>query len=157
VLDPEIHRLDDERSRDPGETVLPLQINERRPYVELQFEGGSVFALIDTGAEAPIVMTEEKALELGIEIDRNAERRRGINVVGTSTELVQHLPELSLGSVVLKDVELLIGIRDESSARVTRWLQHETILGNRILMDYRVRFDYQRGLLSLTPIARPEG
>jgi tetratricopeptide (TPR) repeat protein len=157
LLDPEIHRLDDERSRDPGETVLPLQINERRPYVELQFEGGSVFALIDTGAEAPIVMTEEKALELGIEIDRNAERRRGINVVGTSTELVQHLPELSLGSVVLKDVELLIGIRDESSARVTRWLQHETILGNRILMDYRVRFDYQRGLLSLTPIARPEG
>jgi hypothetical protein len=125
--------------------------------VELPFDGGSVYALIDTGAEAPIVMTEEKALELGIEIDRNAERRRAINVYGTSTELVHHLPELRLGPLVLEEVELLIGIRDESSARISRWLQHETILGNRILMDYKVRFDYQRELLSLTPIARPGG
>lgn len=154
LLDPAFHQLSDKGSRDPGEVVIPLQINERRPYVELQFEGGSVYALIDTGAQSPITITEEKARELGIEIDPDAERRLYYNVLGTSTMLVHHLPELKLGPLVLRDVEVLIGSREESSARINRWIQHETIVGNRILMNYKVRLDYQRGLLSLTPIAR---
>jgi hypothetical protein len=75
-----------------------------------------------------------------------------VNVFGTSVETVQSLPEARLGPVTLADPELLISLTDESQVRVSRWIQDETILGIEILEDYRVRFDYPRAKLGLTPI-----
>jgi hypothetical protein len=148
-LDPDVRRVGDL----PGELVVELSMRERRPYARLELGGGSVWALVDTGAETPISMTEEKARELGIAIDRSAARRRHVNVLGTSTEVVQSLPEVRLGPVRLAHPELLIALSDESQVRVSRWLQDQTILGIDVLENYRVRFDYLRAKLGLTPIA----
>jgi predicted aspartyl protease len=148
-LDPDVHRVGDLA----GERVVELRVRERRPYAKLSLGNGSVWALVDTGAEAPISITEEKARELGIEVDRRAVRRGFRNVLGTSTEAVQSLPEVTLGPVTLLDPEVLIALADGSGVRVQRWLQDQTILGVEILENYRVRLDYPREKLGLTPIA----
>jgi hypothetical protein len=79
-LDPDVHRVGDRL----GEVVVELSMRERRPYVRLELGNGSVWALVDTGAETPIATTEEKARDLGIEIDRSAARRGHVNVLGSS-------------------------------------------------------------------------
>jgi len=146
-LDPETHAVGDL----PNELVVPLQINERRPYAELALGTGSLWALVDTGAQAPLIVTEERARGLGIEPDPEGERLLYYNVMGTSTDLAQTVPSARLGPVALSEVTLHISLRDESSARVTRWLQHEAIVGFDILRDYRVRFDYPRARMGLVP------
>jgi hypothetical protein len=147
-LDPDLHRVGDL----PGEIVVDLSMRERRPYARLELGDGSVWALVDTGAESPIATTEEKARELGIAIDLGAARRGHVNVLGSSVEVVQSLPEARLGPITLEGPELLISLSDESQVRVSRWLQDQTILGIEILENYHVRFDYPRAKLGLTPI-----
>jgi hypothetical protein len=147
LLDPDLHEVGD----DPAEIVVPLQMNERRPYAELALGTGSVWALVDTGAQAPLILTEEQARALGIEPDPEGERLLYYNVMGTSTDVAQTVPSARLGPVTLSEVALHISLRDESSARITRWLQHEAIVGIDILRDYRVRFDYPRARMGLVP------
>jgi hypothetical protein len=53
---------------------------------------------------------------------------------------------------VLRDTELQIGSRSESSVRIARWLQDETMVGLLVLRNYRVRIDYKHGVMGLTPI-----
>jgi predicted aspartyl protease len=151
-LDPEIHDLRDEISRLPGEQLVPLEIRSTWPFARLELGNGSVWALVDTGAQVSIAITEEKAHELGIEIDPEAERVRFLNVLGTSVEYLQPLPEARLGSLVLRDTQLQIGSRSESSVRIARWLQDETMVGLLVLRNYRVRIDYKHGVMGLTPI-----
>ncbi len=52
-----------------GEQVVPLQVNGTHPYAEVRMGTGSVWALVDTGAEGPLMTTEEKARALGIAVD----------------------------------------------------------------------------------------
>jgi predicted aspartyl protease len=151
-LDPDVHRVGDRL----GEVVVELSMRERRPYVRLELGNGSVWALVDTGAETPIATTEEKARDLGIEIDRSAARRGHVNVLGSSVEVVQSLLEARLGPVTLTNPQFLISLSDESQVRVSRWLQDETIIGIEILESYRVRFDYPRAKLGLTPAGAGE-
>jgi predicted aspartyl protease len=151
-LDPEVHEVGDTT----GEIVVELSMRERRPYAQLELGGGSVWALVDTGAESPISTTEEQARKLGIEIDRSAERRNYVNVLGTSVNVMQRLPEARLGTVTLVNPEIHIALSDESQVRVSRWLQDETIIGIEILENYRVRFDYPRAKLGLTPAGSDE-
>ena len=44
--------------------------------------------------------------------------------------------------------------RAESSVRIGRWVQDETIAGIEILEDWVVRLDYPRNRLGLTPATR---
>ena len=99
---------------------------------------------------APLMTTEEKARELGIEIDRSGERREYRNVLGRTVDTLQTLPRAKLGPVTLENVQLAISIRDESTVRVQRWIQDQTILGIEILEDYRVRLDYPNPKMGLT-------
>ncbi len=46
---------------------------------------------------------------------------------------------------------LQVSIGDESSVRVSRWLKDETLIGSDVLRDFRVRFDYERRQMGLTP------
>jgi predicted aspartyl protease len=148
-LDPRVRRVGDLE----GESVVDLRVRERRPYARLELGNGSVWALVDTGAQAPILMAEEKAREMGIEIDRRAVRRGFNNVLGTSMAAVQRLPEATLGPITLREPRVLIALADESQVRVERWLQDQTLLGVELLENYRVRLDYPREKLGLTPIA----
>ncbi len=149
-LDPAVRSIGDRE----GEHVIELRIQGLRPYAELELGSGKVWALIDTGAESPVAITEEKAAALDIAIDPEAERIRHVNVLATSTSTIQRLPEARLGGLVLSDVPLQIALADESSVRVGRWLKDETLIGTDLLRNFVVRFDYQRRKLGLTPIAR---
>ena len=128
----------------------------RTKKLQLDALGTSVWALIDTGAQAPLMTTEDKARELGIAIDRSGERREYVNVLGRTLNTVQLMPEATLGPLTLKNVPIVISIKEESTVRVQRWLQDQTILGIEILENYRVRFDYARQKMGLTPIHRSE-
>ncbi|MFQ5698023.1 MAG: hypothetical protein ACE5IL_07025 [Myxococcota bacterium] len=150
LLDPELHPVVEGR-RD--ERVLDLPIREGRPYVRLELGTGAVWALVDTGFEgASIAITEEKARSLGIPLDPDAPRVQHTNVLGTQISTVQKLDHARLGTLSLEDVELQVGVRSESSVRVARWLEDETVIGLDLLDDYIVRFDYPHQKLGLTPI-----
>lgn len=149
-LDPTSHRAGDRE----GEHVVELRISELRPYARLELGRGKVWALVDTGAEVPIAITEEKAAELGIAVDLEADRISHWNVFSTSTSTLQRLPEARLGSLALTDVAVQIAVSDESSVRVARWLVDETLIGTDLLRNFVVRFDYPRSKLGLTPIPR---
>ena len=56
-----------------------------QPAAELALGTGSVWALVDTGAQSPLSVTEEQARSLGIEPDPEGERLLYYNVMGTST------------------------------------------------------------------------
>jgi hypothetical protein len=152
-LDPEVHDVRDRGARLRGERLVPIEIRRTWPFAPLELGNGRVWALVDTGSQGTITITEEKARELGIEIDPDAERVHFQNVLGTSVKHVQTVPEARLGDVVLREPGLLIGSRAESSVRITRWLQDETIVGLPILQNFRVRIDYPHGVMGLTPLA----
>lgn len=157
-LDPSVHQVGVESEDFRDEIVVGLRMVSNRPQAELAIGNGSVWALVDTGFQGSLTITEEKASELGIEINRDAPRVTYRNVFAHSVELVHEIPQVSLGPVVLRDVELLISVRDLSQVRVTRMaLQSETLVGIDILKGYRVRFDYPRGKMGLTPISRLPG
>ena len=56
----------------------------------------------------------------------------------------------------LEQSSVHIALSDESQVRITRWLQDQTIIGIEILENYRVRFDYPRAKLGLTPAGSDE-
>jgi predicted aspartyl protease len=148
-LDRARRRVGDE----PGEVVVELRTQENRPYAKLALGSGEVWALVDTGAEAPIALSEEKAAALGIAVDRGGERRGVMNVLGTQVEVVQKHPVARLGPVELRDVDLAIALGDESSVRIQRFVQGEALIGVDVLRSFRVRFDYGRRKMGLTPAA----
>ncbi len=153
-LDPEIHDLSDPTRLLPGERLVPLEIRSTWPFAQVTLGSGTVWALVDTGSQGTITVTEEKARELGIEIDPDAERVHFLNVLGTSTKFVQKQSGIRIGDLALGETEIMIGSRSESSVRITRWLQDQTILGLRVLKNYRLRIDYRHGVMGLTPLGR---
>ncbi len=150
-LDPGVHRVDDEDSGNSEERVIDLRISESRPYAELRVGDESVWALVDTGAEANLILSEEAARKLEIEIDPDAERVRMRNVLGTQVTVRQRLARARLGPFELENIELQISLAEESSVRIERWLHGEAIIGVRLLEKFRVRIDYPRAKLGLSP------
>ena len=101
------------------------------------------------------VGSAEKALQLGVAIDRTAPRVRSINVFGHDTSVRQTLPSVGLGRLELRDVEILIQLRGESGYRHSRLGQVEdTTVGTALLRRFRVRIDYLHKTLGLLPAVR---
>jgi predicted aspartyl protease len=152
LLDPAVHDLTRAGGRLPGERLIPIEIRGKWVFAELGLGNGSVWGLVDTGAQSHISITEEKAAQLGIRIDPNAERRHFLNVFGSSVDFRQPLAEARLGGIAVRDTWVEISSRSESSVRVMRWLPDETIIGLLVLQRFRVRIDYPHGAMGLTPI-----
>jgi len=155
LLDPALHRVGAEPPDRPEEQVVDMPVNELRPYVRIEIGSGSALALVDTGSTGAISTTEETAASLGIAVDPAAPRRNWRNVLATSISSVQRLSTAKLGPVTLDDVEFDIGLREEGGVRIERMLQGEVILGQGVLREFVVRFDYPRKKLGLSPIGRP--
>ncbi len=153
LLDPAIHRVGADPPDRPTEQVIDMPLNEVRPYVSISIGSGSVLALVDTGSTGSISTSQEVAETLGIAVDPDAPRRTWTNVVATSIASVQRLPVAKLGPVTLHDVEIDIGLRGEGGVRIERTLRGETLIGQHLLRDFVVRFDYPRRKLGLTPVA----
>jgi hypothetical protein len=155
LLDPRVHRVGADPPDRPDEQVVPMPVSELRPYVDIELGDGKVRALIDTGSTGSISISDEKAAELGIAVDPHAPRRKWRNVLGTSISAIQRVPSVKLGHLTLADVEIDIGLREESGVRIERMgLKDEALLGQAVLRDFVVRFDYPRKKLGLTPVAR---
>jgi hypothetical protein len=71
---------------------------------------------------------------------------------------VQRVAVAKLGPVTLEDVEIDIGLRDEGGVRIERMAgQGEVLIGQGVLREFIVRFDYPRKRLGLTLVGRLEG
>lgn len=155
LLDPAAQRVGADPPDRPNETVVDMPVSDGCPHARLELGTGSVLALLDTGSMGAISTTEEMAVKLGIAVDPDAPRRKWINVLATSVSAVQRLPLAKLGSVTLADVELDIGLRGEGGVRIERMAgKDEVLIGQGVLRDFVVRFDYPRKKLGLTPVAR---
>jgi predicted aspartyl protease len=152
LLDPKLHAVDPARPR-PGEQITPIRVTNGWPLVEVGLGNGSSWALLDTGAMGSVMVSQEAAARLGIEVDPNAPRRKWRNVLGTSEAAVQRVAELEIGAVRARDVEIDIGLRD-SGVRIERIaLESEMLIGLELMRRFVVRIDYPNQKLGLTPIA----
>ncbi len=156
LLDPRSHRVGADSPDRGTERVVAMPVNERRPYVTVELGTGSVLALLDTGSMGGISLSDEVAARVGITVDPNAPRQEWRSVLGTSISASQKLPSAKLGPLMLENVALDIGLREESGVRVERIMagEDEALLGQAVLRDFVVRLDYPRRKLGLTPVAR---
>jgi Mg-chelatase subunit ChlD/predicted aspartyl protease len=155
-LDPEVHAVRAE-SAAPGELVLPMGFTDGRPTVEIGLGSGSLDFVMDTGAPGGLIISEEKAAELGIAIPPEASRRLGLNLMGRDVRASFVVPSVRLGERVERNVVLGVALRGGSSYRVTNiGGQGEALLGNRFLSRFRVRFDYPNGRVGLLPQVEPK-
>ncbi len=154
-LDPEIHGVYPERA-EPGELVLPMGLTDGRPTLRIGLGQGSLDFLIDTGAPGSLLISEEKAAELGIEIPADARTIRGLNVIGSDTDASFYVPSVRIGPRRERHVVLGVVQREGSTYRVTNLAgRDDALLGNRFLSRFRVRFDYVHQTLGLLPQLEP--
>jgi tetratricopeptide (TPR) repeat protein len=149
-LDPDVVEVGGAQPQ-AGERVVPMPVAANWPHVELGIGGHSVLALLDTGDEGSLGLTEEAAGQLGIAVDPHAPHQTWQNVLSTSQAAVQQLPLLQIGPVSLQNVEMAIALRS-SGVRIERFGTTEVTVGQGVLRHFVARFDYPRQRLGLTPI-----
>lgn len=154
-LDPEVHPVAPDRA-EPGELILPMGLTDGRPTVRIGLGQGALDFLIDTGAPGSLLISEEKAAEIGITVPEDAATRRGRNVLGSDVAASFYVPGVQLGPRVERHVVLGVLLREGSSYRVTNIAgADEALLGNLFLSRFRVRFDYRHRTLGLLPQIEP--
>lgn len=154
-LDPAIHPVTEETG-EPGELVLPMGLTDGRPTVEIMLGRGSLQFIMDTGAPGGLIVSEEKARELGIEIPEDARLVEGQGVIGRDVKASFIFPSVLIGGRRVRNVVLAVALREGSAFRITNLAgQDEALLGNRFLSRFRVRIDYAHSTVGLLPQVQP--
>lgn len=65
-LDPDRYEVPEQASA-PDERVVPMRVSAKRPFVEIEVDGRSTWALLDTGAPDDLVLSGRTAKKLGID------------------------------------------------------------------------------------------
>ncbi len=145
-----------EEQADPGEWILPMGFTDGRPTVEIQIGEGSAQFVMDTGARSEIVVSEEKARELGIEIPPDAETVITQNVIGKARSASFFLPRVRVGGHDVENVVLRVALREGSTHRTTNISDpDQAYVGNPFLSRFRVRLGYPNGKVGLLPRVTP--
>jgi predicted aspartyl protease len=154
-LDPKIFGVSEARA-EPGEWVLPMRFTNGRPTVQIDIGSGTAHFLMDTGAPSDLILSEEKARQLEIEVPPNAETVMGQNVVGKARSLSFFVPAVRLGGHEVENLVLNVNTREGSTYRTTNIAgPDQAFLGNSFLSRFRVRFDYPNGKIALLPVVTP--
>ena len=154
-LDPELHAVDEQRA-EPGELVLPMGLVNGVPTVRIGVGSGALNFMMDTGMAGSLLVSEEKAAEIGVEVPENAKVVRGGNVLGRDVAASFYVPGVRLGPRLERHVVLGVSLREGSTYRITNLAgPDEAILGNRFLSRHRVRFDYTHSRVGLLPRVVP--
>lgn len=154
-LDPSVWSVSEETA-EPGEWVLPMGMTDNRPTVEIELGSGRAHFLMDTGATMDLMLSEEKARELGIEIPATAATVIGQNVLGRDRSASFFVSEVRVGGRAVPNVSLVVTLREGSTFRTTNLAgADEALLGNTFLSRFRVRFDYPNGRVGLLPVVTP--
>jgi hypothetical protein len=135
-------------------TVLPLEVEDRRPVVEgsVVVEAGdrpvSVRLMVDTGSSRNLTLISHSRRRL--RPPSGAVASPSIGVVGPATVLVAPVARLELGPAFSEGLETSWTESYQVPA-VRRIEDLNGILGNGLLSRLRTVFDYQRGRLILVP------
>ena len=128
-----------------GTTVVPFVesnfLGDLMPAVMVELNGTRLVAHLDTGG-AFITMSENRALELGVEV-----RRVGSGVANNQQTSVSKgvADSLMIGDASLTNVEVA------TVQSLTGQLESIVILGSRILSSFLTTWDNEQGRLVLTP------
>lgn len=134
-----------------GEKV-PIEIINNKPYTNIQLltkNMGSVTAkvVIDNGASHAISL--ETLNEKPFPVPENAiEANLGIGLSGPISGSLSRIPELKIGSFILKDVISSYPIYDDAAAK-TILLNRNGNLGADILNRFNITFDYNNEAMYL--------
>ena len=154
-LDPAVWPVSDETA-EPDEWILPMGMTDGRPTVEIELGSGRARFLMDTGAPMDLMISEEKARSLGIEVPADAVKRVAQNVVGRDVSASFFVPEVRVGGRAVPNVTLNVTLAGGSSFRTTNLAgPDQALLGNSFLSRFRVRFDYPNGRVALLPVVTP--
>jgi predicted aspartyl protease/Flp pilus assembly protein TadD len=122
---------------------------------EVNFEGLDRPAnfIIDTGASISVV---SQALEARAGLERFAQDSH-INVYGAAG-LAENIPTLMLPRVTLGALSrqnVYVAVLDMEPINETAGFEQTGIVGGNVLRNYRVSFDFSRGVLRFEPLAAP--
>lgn len=144
-----------ETDAEPGAILVPMRLSDLRPTIEVELGTGSAWFLVDTGSFTDLMLSEEKARELGLHASGTDRVQTSRNVLGSERSLVTRLDGVRVGGLEVSGVDLAIVTGEGSSYRITNLAgQDAALLGNAFLRRFRVRFDYPHRKLALFP--RPD-
>ncbi len=141
---------------DPAAIVVPLALERGLPHVELALGGGRTRALLDLGQEDALVLTEARALELGLVL-LAPEPAPAYRDLDAPLESRLTLERLEIGSAPLADVPVRVARGAASHPLASARLPGGASLGLDALRRFeRVRLDPVHGELWLVPAQRSE-
>jgi len=154
-LDPKSHPVASEPTQ-PGEIIVPLRLQGRRPFAELALANGKASFLVNTGASFDLEISERRASELGHSAD-GGEIVEGRNWIGRDRSRQTELESVRIAGAEVGPSELLTTLRGESAWRHTNQIgSDEAALGARFLSRFHVRIDYKHRRMSLVPLTAEE-
>lgn len=132
-----------EEATSPGEVVLEMPLNGRRPMLDLPVEGTPIRFLIDTGAPFPLMVAGSVAKKAGLSFGMG--EMQSTMILGPVALALGEAKRVSFGSMELTDVPMVVMPRGAYN-----WAgPNDSILGYDTLSEFTVRFDWTRRRLWL--------
>jgi predicted aspartyl protease len=143
AFDPRVSPLS-RRDVPPGGTIVQwiFEVGSRRPFIMLN---GIRRALLDTGSEFGLALSEEAAQDIGIINDGRGRNREGVrDIAGGAVGARRVAPAtVNIGSLVLRGVPTDLVTSAHAGAPV--------LLGRDALQPFRLTFDPLNRLISIAP------
>ena len=136
---------------------IPISIEERKPYIEAEIQLNNettekVKLIIDTGAGHPISLESRMGTPFPVP-EINIAANLGVGLSGPINGYLGRITALKMGKYELKKVISAFPNYDDVAAKV-RVGGRNGNLGNQVLQQFEVVFDYSRNSLYLKPGAK---
>jgi len=141
----QIRFLDPKKYAVPGSTaepeaaVVPIRAGANRPVVEIRINGRPLSVLVDTGCQAPAILSGEAAREIGIDPETLPDYGQGGTAVGPMKLRFLEAAEVEIGGMHFTDVPIKVaphgwyGMSGETK---------DSVIGYDLLSRFRTRIDY---------------
>lgn len=134
--------------------ILPLQMNDRKPYCEISFSTDSsstenLLFLLDTGASLGVLVHQNTSPEVSVPVGA-AEGVLGYGISGYLTGFLSRLKTLEFGRHQFSEIIVAfqkLDIRKLDTTDISR----NGIIGNKMLKKFDLIFDYTSSRLYLKP------
>lgn len=124
----------------PSEAIVPLRVIGKRPFVEVQLNGGKLWVMLDTGAEGAMVVSGKTAEKAGVDLSQLAPFGVYQTVRGSMPVSLYETKSLRLGPFEFDETPVMVAPRGWYNQGGTS----DSVIGYDILRQFKIRLDYKR-------------
>jgi predicted aspartyl protease len=143
-LDPERYAVPESATAE-GERVLPMRVQAKRPFVDIELGSRRVSVLLDTGAPMGLLVSGSAAGKLGIDWRSLPDFGRVGTVVGPADVRLHEAADFRFGGFEFAPMPVVVAPRGAYNLGGNT----DSALGFDVLQQFVVRLDYARGRLWL--------